>query len=198
MSRREFAPATERNREPILAVLRRVLPARGTVLEIAAGTGQHAAWFGAALPDLTWQPTDGDTSMLGSIAAWCEGLANVTAPVRLDVTQAAWPVERADAIVCANLIHIAPWVACEGLMRGAGRVLGPGGVLCLYGPYRIGGADTASSNTAFGESLRARDPRWGVRDVEAVVAEAARHGLTFAERVEMPANNQAVVFRRPQ
>jgi SAM-dependent methyltransferase len=195
MAGREFAPATERNREPILAVLRRVLPAQGTVLEIAAGTGQHAAWFAAALPAVTWQPTDGDARMLGSIAAWCDGLPNVAPPRQLDVTAAAWPIERADAIVCANMIHIAPWTAGEGLLRGAGRVLAPGGILYLYGPYRIGGGHTAPSNATFDASLRARDPRWGVRDLEAVVAEAARHGLTFTERVEMPANNQSVVFR---
>jgi SAM-dependent methyltransferase len=197
MSRRECAPAAERNREPILEVLRRVLPAGGSVLEIAAGTGQHAAWFAAALPDLTWQPTDAEAGMLGSIGAWCEGLVNVTAPLQLDVTADRWPIERADAIVCANMIHIAPWAACEGLLRGAGRVLGPGGVLYLYGPYRLGGAHTAPSNEAFDHSLRARDPRWGVRDLEAVVREAAGRGLVLEERVAMPANNQSLIFTKP-
>jgi SAM-dependent methyltransferase len=197
MSRRECAPAAERNRGPILDVLRRVLPARGLVLEIAAGTGQHAAWFAAALPELTWQPTDADAGVLGSIAAWCQKLPNVAAPLQLDVTADVWPVVRADAIVCANLIHIAPWASCEGLMRGAGRVLPRNGVLCLYGPYRIGGAHTAPSNETFDQSLRARDRRWGVRDLEAVVREAARHELVLEERVAMPANNQSLIFVRP-
>jgi hypothetical protein len=135
--------------------------------------------------------------MLGSIAAWCEGLPNVVAPRRLDVTADVWPVERADAIVCANMIHIAPWAACEGLLQGAGRVLEAGGVLYLYGPYRIGGAHTAPSNEAFDHGLRARDPRWGVRDLEAVVREAARHELVLDERVAMPANNQSLIFVHP-
>jgi hypothetical protein len=178
-------------------VLRGVLRARGLVLEIAAGTGQHAAWFAAALPELTWQPTDADAGVLGSIAAWCQKLPNVAAPLQLDVTADVWPVVRADAIVCANLIHIAPWAACEGLMRGAGRVLPRNGVLCLYGPYRIGGAHTAPSNETFDQSLRARDRRWGVRDLEAVVREAARHELVLEERVAMPANNQSLIFTKP-
>lgn len=196
--RRRHAPAAERNRGPILEVLRRVLPERGTVLEIASGTGQHVAYFAAALPALVWQPTERDAADLASIAAWAEhaGVANVRSPLVLDVTRAPWPVGTVDAIFNANMIHIAPWRTCAGLLRGAGQHLAAGGVLVTYGPYRVGGAHTAPSNAAFDADLRARDPSWGVRDLEAVVELAGSHGLTLAERVAMPANNLTLVFRR--
>ncbi|WP_109121940.1 DUF938 domain-containing protein [Azospirillum sp. TSO22-1] len=188
------APATGRNRDPILAVLRRVLPARGTVLEVAGGTGQHAAHFAEALPDLVWQPTDPDPAHRASIAAWTEGLPNVRPPLALDATRRPWPVERADAVLCINMIHIAPWAACLGLLAGAAEILASGAPLVLYGPYRRGGAHTAPSNAAFDANLRARNPEWGVRDLEAVAHAAA--GFVLDEVVEMPANNLTVVFRR--
>jgi SAM-dependent methyltransferase len=194
----QIAPAVARNREPILSVLRRVLPAQGTVLEIAGGTGEHAVYFAAALPGLSWQPTDADPIALESITAWrtTAQLPNVKPPLVLDVTSPHWPVERADAVVCVNMIHIAPWRAAEGLVAGAGRVVVPGGVLFLYGPYKEADHHTAPSNEAFDADLRARNPEWGVRDLDDVKALAARYGFDFAERVPMPANNLSVVFRR--
>jgi len=196
MDARRYAPATQRNREPILAILRRVLPAAGTVLEVASGSGEHAAFFARALPALRWQPSDVDAEARASVAARCAGVPNVAAPLALDTTGDPWPIARADAVVCVNMVHIAPWTACEGLMRGAATILAPGGVLYLYGPYRLDGRHTAPSNAAFDDGLRAQDPAWGVRDLETVVACAAARGLAFAERVEMPANNQSVLFRR--
>ena len=192
------APATARNREPILDVLRRALPARGLVLEIASGTGEHAAFFAAALPAIEWQPTDADASALDSIAAHREaaGVANLRAPLALDVTSKPWPVGRADAIVCVNMIHISPWRATEALLDGATHVLPAGGTLYLYGPYRVGGAHTAPSNAAFDADLRARNPAWGVRDLEAVAAEAAAREIDVVETVAMPANNLSVILRR--
>jgi SAM-dependent methyltransferase len=190
------APAPERNKEPILEVLREVLPARGTVLEIASGTGQHVAHFAAALSALEWQPSDPDASSRESIAAWATGLPNVATPIELDVMQVPWPVAAADAIVCINMIHIAPWTAAEALFGGAGRILPRAGVLFLYGPYRRGGAHTAASNEAFDRDLRSRDPRWGVRDLEAVESLAGGEGFTLERVVPMPANNLSVVFRR--
>lgn len=198
-SQARHAPATERNQGPILEVLRRVLPPHGTVLEVASGTGQHAVAFAAALPGVTWQPTDADATALDSIRAWAAeaGLPNLPPPLPLDAADTGpWPVERADAVVCINMIHIAPWAACQGLMRGAGAVLPDGGVLVLYGPYRLDGRHTAPSNAAFEDWLKAQDPRFGVRDLDAVRTEAAANGLTLAEVVEMPANNLTVVFRK--
>ena len=193
---KQRAPATERNREPIREVLARELPAEGTVLEIASGTGEHAVYLAGQLPAITWQPTDTDQAALASIAAWRAeaGLPNLRAPLALDAT-AAWPVERADAIVCINMVHIAPWEAALALFAGAGRVLAPGGLLYLYGPYRFDGV-TAPSNEAFDHSLRARDPRWGVRDVRALEAAAAAHELHLRGVVSMPANNHSLLFRR--
>jgi len=190
-------PATARNRDAILAVLRTRLPPRGTVLEIGSGSGEHAVFFGAALPQLRWQPSDPEPEARASIAAWIEheGLTNVEPPVVLDVLQSPWPVERADAIVCANMIHIAPWEAAQQLLAGAARVLPPDGLLLLYGPFVIDG-ETAPSNREFDASLRARDPRWGVRELRDVEHEAARHGLALVEIVAMPANNSIVVLRR--
>lgn len=189
-------PAPERNKEPILQVLTRVLPGSGTLLEIASGSGQHAVHFARALPALTIQPSDMDAENLASIRAWVAeaGLPNLREPVQLDVLTAAWPVGHASAVFNANMIHIAPWECCVALLHGVGQRLEAGGVFVLYGPFREGNAHTAPSNETFDAGLRARDPRWGVRDLEAVVAEAERAGLTLTERVPMPANNQSLVF----
>lgn len=194
---RRFAPATARNRAPILEVLQEVLPGRGLVLEIASGTGEHAVHFAAALPDLTWQPSDPSEDARASIAAWRDeaALPNLRAPLPLDVT-APWPVDAADAIVCINMIHIAPWEATLALFAGAARVLPPGGPLVTYGPYRFGGAFTAESNAAFDADLRRRDPRWGVRDAVDLEAAATAAGLTLIATFGLPANNHAIVWRR--
>ena len=194
----QSSPAVARNRDPILAVLRRVLPTQGTVLEIASGTGEHAVYFAAALPHLTWQPTDLGVDARASVAAHraAAQLPNLEAPLALDARAPSWPVERADAVVSINMIHIAPWAAVEGLMAGAGRLLAPGGVLYLYGPFKEHGEHTAPSNAAFDASLRARDPRWGVRDRDEVAALAQRNRLKLVERVAMPANNLSLVFQR--
>jgi SAM-dependent methyltransferase len=195
---RRYAPSAARNRDPILAVLRAALPASGLVLEIASGTGEHIAHFARALPGLDWQPSDCDESLFASIVAHGVDLAdgNFLPPMRLDAAATDWPVTRVDAIVCINMIHIAPWYACEGLMRGAGRVLPPGGVLFLYGPYRLDGRQTAESNAAFDQSLRTRNPDWGVRDLADVTRLAADHKLVLTSAVAMPANNLCVVFRK--
>jgi cyclopropane fatty-acyl-phospholipid synthase-like methyltransferase len=192
------APAVARNRAPILDVLRNVLPATGTVLEIASGSGEHAVHFAAALPHLVWQPTDPDAQALRSIAAHAAaaGLANLRPPLELDACTPAWPVVHADAVVSINMIHIAPWRAAQGLIEGAERLLPPGAPLYLYGPFRERGRHTAPSNATFDASLQARDPEWGVRDLDEVAALAARHGLTLTDRIAMPANNLSVVFRR--
>lgn len=196
--RRLYAAATQRNREPILAVLRRVLPQSARVLEVASGTGEHAVFFASALPHTHWQPSDCDDECLDSIAAWAAsaGCTNVAPPLRLDVTAETWPVGEFDAIFSANMIHIAPWQACVGVMRGAGAHLASGGLLIVYGPFKLGGEHTAPSNAAFDADLRRRDPAWGVRNLEDVIAEARKNQLVFEERVAMPANNQTVVFRR--
>ena len=190
--------AVARNRVPILAVLQRLLPARGLVLEIASGSGEHAVHFAAALPGLRWQPTDCDAAALASIAAHREaaGLPNLLPPLSLDAASSHWPIARVDAVVAINMIHIAPWEASIGLMTGAACVLPPGGILYLYGAYREDGRHTAPSNDAFDAWLRGRDPRWGVRDLADVRALAAVHGLDLVERIAMPANNLSVVFRR--
>ncbi|MEM5294751.1 DUF938 domain-containing protein [Burkholderia sp. JPY481] len=195
---RQYSPSAERNREPILAVLRDALPARGRVLEIASGTGEHAIWFAGALPGLDWQPSDADEQARESIAAWTAhaGLANVREPLALDVHQPDWGVDALDAVVCINMIHISPWSAAQALVDGAGRRLVDGGVLYLYGPYRRGGAHTAPSNEAFEQWLKSRDPGWGVRDMEAVVALGDAAGLTCERAVAMPANNFSLVFRK--
>jgi len=194
---RRFAPATLRNRQPLLEVLRRVLPATGRVLEIGSGTGEHAVFFADALPTLTWQPTEPDRESRASIAAWiaATGVRNVCEPLALDAAS-DWPDLAADAILAVNVVHIAPWSVAQGLMRGAGRVLPPGGPLVLYGPYKRDGRHTAPSNEAFDADLRARNPDWGVRNLEDVAALAAASGLHLDEVVQMPANNLTVVFRR--
>jgi hypothetical protein len=192
------SPAAERNREPILAQLRSILGQSGTALEIASGTGQHAAWFAAGMPGWTWQPTDLDPELLPVIAERISQaqVGNALPPVRLDVAQPEWPLTRKfDAILCANMLHIAPWSACTGLMAGAARHLAPGGMLVTYGPYFEHDVPTAPSNLAFDRSLRERDPSWGIRRLDDVVAEAARNGLAFGQRHPMPANNLLLVFR---
>ncbi len=191
-------PHVARNRDPILEVLRRVLPPQGPVLEVASGSGEHAVYFAERLPSLSWQPTDPDPQALASIAAHrAAAMApNLLPPLLLDVNAERWPVERADAILCCNMIHIAPWSACEGLISGSARVLPAGGVLYLYGPYKIGGRHTAPSNAAFDIDLQARNPQWGIRDLADVTALAGRCGFVLAETVPMPANNLSVIFRR--
>lgn len=191
------APA-ERNREPILNVLRGHLARQGLVLEIASGSGQHVIHFASALPALDFQPTDRDAAARASIDARIAeaGLGNVRPALALDVMADPWPLAAADAMVCINMIHISPWAATEGLMRGAVRMLPRGGTLFLYGPYRRDGRHTAPSNAEFDDNLRARNPEWGVRDLEAVVAEAAKNGLTLIAVEPMPANNFSVIFRK--
>ena len=193
-----IAPATARNREPILAVLRRVLPERGTMLETNSGTGEHAAYFAVHLPHLIWQPTDVDPEALASIEAHrgAANAPNLLAPLKLDVLSPNWPLTKADAIVSINMIHIAPWAAAEGLMAGARRLLAPGCALYLYGPFKEDGQHTAPSNTSFDASLRAQNPEWGVRDTGEVIKLAANYRFEFVERVAMPANNLSLVFRR--
>lgn len=195
---RLYRPHVARNREPILEVLRRILPPRGLVLEIASGTGEHAAYFAGELTLLTWQPTDPDERALTSIAAHraAAGLANLLPPLRLDVHTEQWPIERADVVMCCNMIHIAPWSACAGLIAGAARVLSAGGILYLYGPYKIDGRHTAPSNEAFDAQLRSQNAAWGIRDLGEVTALAQRHDFRLTETVAMPANNLSVILRR--
>ena len=195
---RRSAPHVARNAGPIADVLREVLPARGLVLEVASGTGEHVLHFAREFPKLLWQPSDPEPAALRSIEAWRaeSGLFNLLPAIALDARAADWPVREADAIVCINMVHISPWTATAGLLRGAGRLLGPGAPLCLYGPYRRAEVETAPSNEAFDESLRARDPEWGLRDLEEVAGEAEAHGLILDRVVEMPANNISAVFRK--
>jgi SAM-dependent methyltransferase len=192
------APAAARNRDPIAEVLKAVLPSSGTVVEVASGTGQHAAHFARLFPRLLWQPTDRDPEALASIAAWREeaGLANLLQPRLLDAAAPDWPVGAADAILCVNMVHISPWEATIGLMRGAAGLLPRGAPLVLYGPYIREGVATAPTNLAFDESLRRRNPSWGLRTLEAVSAEAGKNGLAFERLFEMPANNLTVAFRK--
>lgn len=189
-------PAPERNKQPIVEVLSRVFPARGRVLEISSGSGQHVVHFARVMPQLQWQPSDFDPANLASIRAWVEeeGLPNLLAPLELDVRAAEWEVGTLDAAFNANMIHIAPWACCEGLFTGLGKHLRPGGVFVLYGPFHEAGQPTSESNARFDAGLRAQDPAWGVRDLEAVVEVAARAHLRLVERVQMPANNQCLVF----
>jgi hypothetical protein len=195
---RRFAPATERNRDPILQVLQSCLPEMGVALEVASGTGEHAIHFARGMPLLIWQPSDPDAESRASIDAWAAGAGrpNLRAAIDLDAAAPVWPVTKADAIVCINMVHISPWESTEGLMAGAERLLAPGTPLILYGPYRRQGVPTAPSNEAFDQNLRARHPRWGLRDLETVVALAEDHGLQLAEVIEMPANNLAAIFRK--
>jgi len=197
-SGRLHAAATDRNREPILEVLRRVLPPAGLVLEIASGTGQHVEFFARALPALRWQPSDPSAAHLESIRAWAlaSGVDNIADPIALDVETQPWPVTRADAILNINMIHIAPWSVTEALFRGAARLLSSPGVLFLYGPFKRDGRHTAESNQRFDERLQGEDPRWGVRDLGDVEAVAAAVGFLAPEIIPMPANNLSLVFRR--
>ncbi|MET0287975.1 MAG: DUF938 domain-containing protein [Polyangiales bacterium] len=188
--------APERNKQPILEIMKRVLPAKGTVLEIASGSGQHIVHFAEAMPHLNWLPSDLDPENLASIRAYREAGARFLEPRVIDVRSHDWDVGCVEAVYCANMIHIAPWSCTEGLLEGVGRNLEKGGVFVLYGPFRIAGAHTAPSNAEFDMSLQARDPSWGVRDLEAVTELAAAHGLVLRERIEMPANNQTLVFVR--
>jgi hypothetical protein len=195
---KRHAPATLRNRDAIVAVLRDWLPATGSVLEVASGSGEHALHFAAAFPDMDWQPTDPDPAGLTSIAAYRvdAGLANIAPPIALDAASDVWPLDRADAILCINMVHISPWEATTGLLAGAVRLLARGAPLILYGPYFEPDAPTAESNLAFDASLRSRNPAWGLRDTDAVKAAAVDAGLAFAERRAMPANNLMLLFRR--
>lgn len=186
-----------RNTGPIIDVLRGVLPPCGLVLEVASGTGEHALHFARAFPQLTFQPTDPDPLALASIEAWRgEGPPNLLTPLALDAAADAWPVQRADAVLCINMVHISPWSATLGLLRGAGRVLGARAPLVLYGAYRREGVPTAPSNEAFDVSLKTRNPQWGLRLLEDVAAEAGQAGFALERVVEMPANNLTVVFRK--
>ncbi|AUT03938.1 SAM-dependent methyltransferase [Nostoc sp. CENA543] len=203
---RKYAPATQRNRQPILEILQQVLPPNGTILEIASGTGEHAIFFAPRLSPRRWLPSDPNPELRASIAAWSEHFPSdhLYPPIELDAIQPTWPVEtdqnRNDspivAIVNINMIHISPRSACLGLMAGAGRILPPGGILYLYGPFKQGGEHTAPSNAAFDESLRAQNPEWGVRNLEDVVAVAKQENLHLKGTYQMPANNLSVVFQR--
>ena len=195
---RRSAPHVARNAEPIVGVLRAVLPERGRVLEIASGTGEHAIHFARAFPELVWQPSDPDPAALRSIESWRTeaALANLEPPVALDVRTDHWPIGEVDAILCINMVHISPWSATEGLMRGAERRLRPGAPLYLYGPYLQSGVPTAPSNLEFDASLRARNAEWGLREIDTLVGLAAAHGFALDAIVPMPANNLSVVFRK--
>ncbi len=202
---RQYAPATQRNRQPILEVLLQVLPTTGTVLEIASGTGEHAVFFATHLLPRKWLPSDSNPQLRASIAAWSKHYSgdNLYPPLNIDAREPVWAVENnasfdtleITAIVNINMIHISPWSACLGLMAGAGRILPPGGILYMYGPFKQDGKHTAPSNAAFDESLRAQNPEWGVRNLEDVIAAAGKQNLTLLNTFQMPANNLSVVFQ---
>ena len=193
-----LSPAAERNKDPILTVLSRVLPSSGLVVEIASGTGQHVVHFARALPRLDWQPSDPDPTLRDSIRAHtaAQELDNVADPVDLDVLSEQWPLERADAVLCSNLIHIAPWPATEGLLRGASLLLESRAPLIVYGPFMRDGRHTSTSNERFDASLKHRNPAWGIRDLDVVCRLARRHQLECDEIVAMPANNLTVILRK--
>jgi SAM-dependent methyltransferase len=195
---RRYAPSVARNKDAIAGVLARYLPSSGLVLEIASGSGEHAVHFASTFPALVFQPTDPSEEARASIAAWRQeaALPNMRAPLALDVTAAPWPINHADAVTCINMIHIAPWEATLGLVAGAARIIPPGGLLFLYGPYKRAGQHTAPSNADFDASLRERDARWGVRDLETVAAEATAMGFAAPMIEAMPANNLSLIFRR--
>jgi len=195
---KKHAPATLRNRAAITDVLTRILPKSGTVLEIASGSGEHILHFAEALPGLDWQPSDPDPACRASIGAWAleAQRPNVAKPVNLDASEDLWSVEGVAAILCINMIHISPWQATEGLFGGAGRHLAPGAPLYLYGPFHVAGRTTAPSNEAFDQSLRSRNPEWGLRNLKRVEDEALSHGLALTEVIEMPANNLSVILRK--
>jgi hypothetical protein len=203
--RQQHAPATQRNRQPILEVLQRVLPPQGTILEVASGTGEHAIFFAPHLSPRRWLPSDADPQHRASIAAWREEFPaeNLDEPIALDARDRIWPVEtetplKISAIVNINMIHISPWSACLGLLAGAERILPPAGILYLYGPYKRNGQHTAPSNESFEAMLRSQNPEWGVRDLDEVVAAAKEHHLVLQETIEMPANNLSVIFNHQQ
>ncbi|AFZ49488.1 DUF938 domain-containing protein [Dactylococcopsis salina] len=202
MREKQFAPATERNREPILAVLKQILPPTGTVLEIASGTGEHAVYFAPRLSPRHWLPSETNPILQESILAWREEFPSdvLSPPLDLDVMDENWweKVKHQDlcAVVCINLIHIAPWAACEGLMKGAEALLPQGGILYLYGPFKQQGVHTSESNVSFDESLQQQNPEWGVRNLEDVVSLGKVHQLELQDVIAMPANNFSVVFRR--
>ncbi|MGI8944288.1 MAG: DUF938 domain-containing protein [Qipengyuania sp.] len=195
---KRHAPAAARNSSPIAEILARELPANGVVLEVASGTGEHALFMARRFPALDWQPTDRDPDALSSIAAWREEaeLNNLLEPLPLDAARSTWPVARADAMLCINMVHISPWEATEGLFCGAARLLQPGTPLILYGPYVEEAVTTAQSNRDFDASLKARDPRWGLREVARMDELAARNGFARTARHAMPANNLILVYRR--
>jgi hypothetical protein len=195
---RQYAPATARNRDFILDVLRDVLPTTGVILEIASGSGEHVVHFARNLPSLVFQPSDPEPDALLSVAAWMKAaeVANVRAPIVLDASRSPWPIASADGIICINMVHISPWDASVGLIRGAAAILPPGSPLYLYGPYKRKGFATAPSNEAFDRNLRDRNPIWGLRDLEAIAAIAQSAGFTIPDITEMPANNLSIVFRR--
>jgi Protein of unknown function (DUF938) len=195
---KRFAPATERNRDAIGDVLAEILPPSGTVLEIASGTGEHLVHFAARFPALLWQPSDYDATGLASIVAWSAeaDLPNILPPVRIDAAVANWPINQTDMIFCINMVHISPWKAARGLLEGARALLPPNGALCLYGPYRRSDVVTAPSNEVFDAALKSRNPEWGLRSVEDVVALAATNSLALDQLIEMPSNNLVLVFRR--
>jgi SAM-dependent methyltransferase len=192
------SPSAERNREPIARVLSQVLPQSGLVLEVGSGTGEHTIHFARVMPHLTWQPSERERDCLRSISAWAvvEAQANVLQPLYLDVADAQWPIANAEAIVSINMIHIAPWSVAQALLRGAKRILPRGGLLCLYGPYRVAGQHTSVSNREFDAQLRAMNSEWGVRDLDALANEARTFNIELARTCQMPANNLVVVFRR--
>jgi hypothetical protein len=195
---RLVSPSAERNKEPIAEILLRVLPKSGCILEISSGTGQHIVHFARVMPHLVWQPTECDAECLRSIAAWSafEGLANIKPPLALDVHDQIWPSGQIDAVVCINMIHIAPSSAAAALLRGASRNLSTGAILVLYGPFRRGGQHTSSSNEAFDQLLRAQNPAWGVRNLEDVADAAAKEEFELEEVCPMPANNLTAIFRK--
>lgn len=195
---KRHAPATARNSEPIAAVLEAELPASGTVLEIASGSGEHAVFFARRFPNLLWQPSDLDLDALASIAAWREegNATNLLPPVQLDASSARWPLERVDALICVDMVHISPWEATEGLLAGAAATLPPGAPLIIYGPFLEKEVETAESNIAFDASLKARNPAWGLRDRSELDLLAERAGFTRSARHDMPANNLTLVYRR--
>jgi SAM-dependent methyltransferase len=196
---RLFAPSAARNRDPIWVVLRPELPASGLVLEVASGSGEHTVHFARlAGPQIVFQPSDPDAQARASIDAWAatSGQANILPALALDAAADAWPIARADVVVCINMIHIAPWASTVGLVRGAARVLPPGGLLFVYGPYRRNGGHTAPSNAVFDADLRRRNSTWGVRDLEAVAELSAAAGFAAPGIAEMPANNLCILFRR--
>ena len=202
MNAKQYAPATERNREPIFKVLSETLPQNSNILEIASGTGEHAVYFASKLPSCYWIPSDINPLSRSSITAWKQDNAvdNLSLPLFIDVTQDDWQSlvakQEIDSIVNINMIHIAPWQACLGLMKGAGQILPPAGILYLYGPYKRNGEHTAVSNANFDRSLRDRHPQWGVRDLEQVIEVAANANLKLQQVIEMPANNLSVIFSR--